>query len=511
MTTRSYAFFFNADHESLDMFYGPQCNEQVVRALEGLDTLPRTRILRGDLLPYTLATELVSVKAEPKGSTRSISRKIRYDMDLYKLAVCEFCDSLRNRWCTTDEQAFLISVAQNRVWTLVLPTLTHDETVQIDGQVKGFVPYLGACEIDRGNPLQMKLFDLIDGTFFSDGKIFQIAESGEESEDMGIAKSYRSTKRPVLLKPSDFYEQAPPALQRTEISERGKLSQQRISGKTGLTHHQRVAAALFDHLLNSEDSGVVSFDVKTDGGPSFVCEEVKLRKYLLNRTHPDGGPKARFFGDVLGIEEPDWRYLSDQIIQGMQHGALYRLKNTEHGISHGAFVTITGRNGRTAVIQTGWQVKSGEPARLVTAYPEPNYEGKPITPGAINVVARDLVGEAKWAAIYEKAHAAGRLAASNCVPTPMTLKGYAPIFAGVCGFAWVTIPDARSPIARWCKTNGIGHKNYKAGWCISPKLDREDLPFGDFQSLEPKEAYAKAFAEVLRANGIECGVESRLD
>jgi hypothetical protein len=49
----------------------------------------------------------------------------------------------------------------------------------------------------------------------------------------------------------------------------------------------------------------------------------------------------------------------------------------------------------------------------------------------------------------------------------------------------------------------IGRKNYGSGWCISVR---------DFnQSLTRKEVYAHAFAEVLRANGVDAYVDSRMD
>ena len=74
-----------------------------------------------------------------------------------------------------------------------------------------------------------------------------------------------------------------------------------------------------------------------------------------------------------------------------------------------------------------------------------------------------------------------------------------------CGFAWVVITDGRSPFVRWLKSCNIGNKNYGKGWQIwNPN---ESMT----QSVDIKEAGARAFAEALQAQGIECYYSSRLD
>jgi hypothetical protein len=37
--------------------------------------------------------------------------------------------------------------------------------------------------------------------------------------------------------------------------------------------------------------------------------EAKLRDYMLNPAHPQGGPKARVLAAALGITRTDWQYL----------------------------------------------------------------------------------------------------------------------------------------------------------------------------------------------------------
>lgn len=109
--------------------------------------------------------------------------------------------------------------------------------------------------------------------------------------------------------------------------------------------------------------------------------------------------------------------------------------------------------------------------------------------------------------IYKRAHEEGMKALKAATPEPMVVVGggkqyYVP--QGLCGFAWVTIYPARGKFITWCKKNDIGGKAYGGGWSI---WTREGG-----QSIELKEAYANAFAEVLRESlGLKAYANSRLD
>lgn len=119
--------------------------------------------------------------------------------------------------------------------------------------------------------------------------------------------------------------------------------------------------------------------------------------------------------------------------------------------------------------------------------------------------------------IMRQARAAGEAAGVAAQPVPMIVGTPTTPFGndidpnkqtyfvegGVCGFAWVHIPDARQPFVRYLKGIGEGYKSYKRGWDIS-------VHFGG-QSLQRKEAYAGAFARVLNESGIDCYVQSRMD
>lgn len=120
--------------------------------------------------------------------------------------------------------------------------------------------------------------------------------------------------------------------------------------------------------------------------------------------------------------------------------------------------------------------------------------------------------------IYKDAHAAGCKAWEECTPNGVTFgqaKGLTGneivpgtesyCSEGLCGFAWIIVKPARGPFIKYCKENNIGSKHCYPGWYIPARG-----PW-DSQSVERKEAYATAFAGVLRENNIYCSNSSRLD
>jgi hypothetical protein len=120
--------------------------------------------------------------------------------------------------------------------------------------------------------------------------------------------------------------------------------------------------------------------------------------------------------------------------------------------------------------------------------------------------------------LYDRADKAGREAAEACTPVPMhvveranplddsspIVKQYAPVMSGVCGFAWVSIKPATSSFAKWLKKNELGRPDsYYGGLTVWVSN------YG--QSMEKKEAYAGAFAQVLRDAGFKAYSMSRMD
>lgn len=134
------------------------------------------------------------------------------------------------------------------------------------------------------------------------------------------------------------------------------------------------------------------------------------------------------------------------------------------------------------------------------------------------VIEKKTLGKRECARIYKEADAAGSAAAEAAVPTPMIVgtpttplgndidfkKQTYFVSEGACGFAWVKIFPARGAFVTYLKKAGIGSTNsYEGGYDIWVS--------GYGQSVTRKEAYAQAFAAVLKSYGINAYGQSRLD
>ena len=110
--------------------------------------------------------------------------------------------------------------------------------------------------------------------------------------------------------------------------------------------------------------------------------------------------------------------------------------------------------------------------------------------------------DTKHETLFNRAIEAGIVAGEAATPTPMRIKGYAPIMDGVCGFASVNIAGNTS-FGRWIKKTGRGHKAYYGGLDIS--IRHFD------QSYTRKLAMAEAMAIELRRDDVDAYASGRLD
>lgn len=123
--------------------------------------------------------------------------------------------------------------------------------------------------------------------------------------------------------------------------------------------------------------------------------------------------------------------------------------------------------------------------------------------------------EAEFQRIYDDAHKAGIAAGQAAMPQSICVTQHANplndnsevtrrwiVPEGVCGFAWISFRGNTS-WAAWTRKHKISDTDYPRGRIIWVRQ------FG--QSYERKVAYAKAFADVLVANGINAYSAGRLD
>jgi hypothetical protein len=129
---------------------------------------------------------------------------------------------------------------------------------------------------------------------------------------------------------------------------------------------------------------------------------------------------------------------------------------------------------------------------------------------AANIIAR---ADAEPAAVYAEAVAAATAAirdyfANGGREGPLN-----------CGFAWVNVRPATGKFINWCKKqsgHAYGSKAHSGGWTFWapgkwPTAEEAGVPVIYEQDVDVKQAGARAFAAVLRDNGLDAHAASRLD
>jgi hypothetical protein len=114
--------------------------------------------------------------------------------------------------------------------------------------------------------------------------------------------------------------------------------------------------------------------------------------------------------------------------------------------------------------------------------------------------------DVKFSMLWNAAYAAGVNAVTAANVQAMVVsdgKGKQWYVAdGPCGFAWITVPG-NSAFGKWGKAKGLFSKGYPKGlmyWV------------GEFnQSIQKKQTFAAAAAEVLRKAGVDAWSGSRMD
>lgn len=511
-----FAFMFDARHPKHDdPIYGPGCTSKVVAGIEALRPIPSTQLLRGEIVFGFLVYNMAEISTGPSEVSHSSGisstvTTISYEgnEDLNLTLICDLAETLSQEPSTVSEDDVMIKLARGAIWCVVTPNISLEQAIAVDKSIYGFLPYMGMAVLDGGNPVHRDIMieNMTSGVYIDERGIhYQVEEALDpldRDEAKWIAESFGSTIASTLEEFETYRGGEPRIILPTENSERGELSANRVAGKLSNTHRQKAARAILDYFDEVPKGATLKFVASSSNAEDFLIEKQKLTKYLLNIDHPQGGAKAKFFIEELGIKPEDWRYLADQISSGAAKAKLFRVEDTKFGYSHGAYIAVTGRNGKVKAVQTGWQIPPVGPTRLVTAYPADRNMLDELDASESLVVSNAISGEERWRAIFEIAHSKGLNAAVEKVATPMVLETYGTIWDGMCGFGWVQFSDARAPFPKWLILKGYAYPSHPGAKMFS-RINA--------QSIDKNRAYAEAFAKVLQANGIPCNADSRLD
>ena len=481
---------------------GEWLDEAFLRALKVVDPggTVEARIYRGGVLLAQLSYKTAAVKTVP-AKRRKPDGPITYQTNRSEHSD-RFVESCLERWHTVDRESFWENVGRRSLDATFVPTLSPDIASRMDQELHSHPLYIGAVSPDLGNPLHRHLFveAMFKDAFVSGGRVY-IRGGIPGTDDPSFIGADTFSSAGIGVVPYDQFDSvAPPLVLSAELSARGLVSEMRMERRMALDIHQKVMRDLsFSRSLRNLDRDFEWELSQLPDAPEEVnVQATKIADYLLNPDHKDNKGKAKFFAKHLGITKSDSTYLYGQLVDALGHVTYENVRIDDYGVRFTANLPVTGKNGETATIETGWIVRPGERASFITAYPGKKDAALEVQARPPQLVSDSLKGDERWQAIYDLAHAAGLEAMNACVPKPLVVKGQV-YMEGDCGGAVIVIEDGRISLARWLSKNGRGHRYYKSGYAISAEH------IG--QSAESAKTYADAFARVLRRNGIGCRCE----
>lgn len=501
-----FSYLFDPSAPGVPSWYGGLFDPAFLSGLRRADPsrLSSSWLLRGDLLIVNLGRRISRVKFD--GSSRSSTQRI--NPEIFATTAFDFLE-----WVAVPPSRLNMPALYSALFGMHFPhcitatSLALDIALSIDGALARHPFYLGMASVDLGNPIMVKLLIdyLVKDAGVRDGRVWLEADpNGELHSSFEGAEGFHAAG--VGVEPFGGLLKKLGPLPVANLSDAGYRALVRHEQKSRLTLSERVLACL---ALNWDPKSKEPFSIEAfqaDGIFEASVPPAKLTKYVLNASHPEGAGKARFFNDVLAIGENDWTYLRAQLHEGIASAELTKVTIKRwmggYGVSFNAVLKVAGKNGREANVLTNWIMEPQQEPRLSTVYPEEESIGTRVDVSPF-ILTGNLVGGEKWSKLYHLAHEAGMVAHDAAVPTPMLLRDFGAYADGMCGHAWVNLPDRRTAFARWLLNAGHANRRYPKGVSIScPRLS---------QSIDRARAYARDFAKVLVYNGIDCSVKFRLD
>ena len=479
--------------------------DAVLAALSTADSkgLTQSRLLAGLPMLHSLATRTTAVHA----SSRSSGHTESHDTETYKYVIWEWLDSLKQGWSSVDLKTGSKIFRLHTGECVTLVTLDTAIRKAMDRQLRSTPGYIGAFEIDPGNPLhrvgfvenQIYMAAIVDGTV-----VHERTFEGDEHWGLDGAETFKPNG--LRWEPWGWLRsKGPPDLPKLQLSDRGAMAARGYLKKHADTVQGRVIKAIERGYRLNPTNRTFRFEVSGTQGDILeaLMPDGKFTGYLFNREHEKGGSKSAFFIDEIGIEPNDWRYLAAQFYYGLLAAEPQNMQFTEwddgYGMRFNVEMRVRGRAGRTAVVRTGWMLKPGSLPSLASAMPGDRNAD---VPEAVDppILPRGERGDAEWATLWGWANAAGVRKGNQAVPTPMYIVDFAPKPEGECGSAMVRVRDARRGLARWLRKSGIGDTDTNGGVLVhSPIVS---------QSRDRAIAWAREVIATLKLNGIDAELET---
>jgi len=95
------------------------------------------------------------------------------------------------------------------------------------------------------------------------------------------------------------------------------------------------------------------------GVEKATVDSRKVTDYALNSNHPVGGNKAKVFESALGYNPSNAQELIKQLQSKLPSSEAVLGKLDQYGQRYTVDIPITGPNGKTAIVRTGWILEVG--------------------------------------------------------------------------------------------------------------------------------------------------------
>jgi hypothetical protein len=122
--------------------------------------------------------------------------------------------------------------------------------------------------------------------------------------------------------------------------------------------------------MGQGNSGLFNGTEGSNNFPGATTEEsidTKLKTYLLDLTHSDGGSKATWFEKALGFTQHNIDEFKKQIVFDIEKAT--ETVSTQYGQKYSQFIPIKGANGKVISVEFIWILNNDGIVRLVTAKP----------------------------------------------------------------------------------------------------------------------------------------------
>jgi hypothetical protein len=468
----------------------------------------RASIRSGGLLLHRYAYRAVefSEAQEFRGrASFATGEKVKLETWAYLLA--DFAEAIRETWHLGKPAAIDAALEREGVEVYSVSSLELEAARRLHESVGDVDGYLGAMQLDLGHPVIYQvcwagLFRRYQVVNTELGFLDSCGDPIEERWPLDVTDDRWwhtvGASEIYWTRSSDESKPHPDQLLAQPDSRRGAAARNALGRLTAPTPMERLLKFIRPEHLPPDTKRFSAEPIP--GAADAVIPEKKLREYALNLDHPDGGPKARAFLEILGIKADDWRYLALQLEHGVREAPAFRsVSRNDYGVRFDVITAVKGRNGVIKPVLSAWIALLGRPPSLTTTYLAPRNE-EPHTRHITEVPLLPRDQHEDWQSLWEVASAAAAQAAHLVVPEPIHVSGPADpgqwYLSGVEGVASVRVFDARRGFARWLRQRGFGSAHHKSGTRVS----------APGRSYDINVAWANTFAEVLQWHGVECEV-----